>query len=97
MTERSEIVNKTAGYSFHIKIEKEVRTETGAKYPDKSVVSATLSGNDESFDAVVQHVKEAKKTIDEVLSGKTEKEEQDPEQALADTEITRQKEEEGHT
>jgi len=80
MTERSEIVNKTAGYSFHIKIEREIRTETGAKYPDKSVVSASLSGNDEAFVTMVEHAIQARKTIDEILSGKATEEKQAPAQ-----------------
>lgn len=68
MTEKTEITNRTAGYNFHVKIEREVRTQTEAKYPDKSVVSATLSGNDDAFETMIEHAEKAKTTIDAMLA-----------------------------
>jgi len=66
--EKTEITSRTAGYSFHIKVERELRTQTEAKYPDKTVVSATLNGNDDSFAVMVEHAEKAKKTIDLLLT-----------------------------
>jgi len=66
--EKTEITNRTAGYSFHVKVEREIRTATEAKYPDKTVAYATLSGNDDTFEAMVEHAKKAKETIDAILA-----------------------------
>jgi len=66
--EKTEITNRTTGYSFHVKVEREIRTQTAAKYPDKTVAYATLSGNDDTFEAMVDHAKKAKETIDAILA-----------------------------
>lgn len=65
--ETQTVTNKHVGYSFSVSIEKETREESGTKYPDKTVVSARLSGNEESFEAVEKRLAEAKAKIKEVL------------------------------
>jgi len=67
MSEETKITNMAVGYHFDIKIEREIRTETGAKYPDKSVVTASLSGNAPTFDAVIEQAKKAREAIEELL------------------------------
>lgn len=67
MSEETKITNMAVGYHFDIKIEREIRTETGAKYPDKSVVTASLSGNASSFEAIVEQAKKAREAIEELL------------------------------
>jgi len=60
----TEIVsNMTVGYSFHLKIERETRVDTGLKYPDKTVVSASLIGNASSLEEASKEIELAKQTI----------------------------------
>lgn len=68
MNEQTEVTNRYVGYHFDIKIEKEIRTETGAKYPDKSVVTASLSGNAETLTDVISQLKSAKLVVEELLT-----------------------------
>lgn len=70
MSEEITVTNKHVGYSFSLSVEKESRVETGAKYPDKQVVSARLGGNTETFEDAVEQLKKAKQKIDEVLKDK---------------------------
>lgn len=70
MAEKTEVVNRTEGYSFHITVEREIRTETGAKYPDKSVVTASLGGNAPSFEVAIEQAKKAREAIEELLAAK---------------------------
>lgn len=61
------VTNQQVGYSFSISIEKETRTENSTKYPDKTVVSARLSGNEQSWEDVTKRLAEAKAKIKEIL------------------------------
>lgn len=70
MSEETTVTNKHVGYSFSLSVEKEIRVETGAKYPDKQIVSARVGGNTESFDDAVEQLKKARQKIDEVLKNK---------------------------
>jgi hypothetical protein len=70
MSENQLIESKKVGFSFSLAIEKELRTETGAKYPDKSVLNARLEGNADSFDEVVKLLGQAKTEINKVLTEK---------------------------
>lgn len=65
--EQTTVVNQHVGYSFSVNIEKETRQESGTKYPDKTVVSARLSGNEDTFEAVTKRLEEAKAKIKEVI------------------------------
>jgi len=67
LSEETIVTNKHVGYSFSVSIEKETREKTDAKYPDKTVVSARISGNEESFEAVQKRLDAAKKEIKKVL------------------------------
>lgn len=62
-SETQEITSKTVGYSFHVSIEKELRIVTGAKYPDKIVVKASVGGHEETFAEAVGSLKEATETV----------------------------------
>ena len=42
---RDEVIHSEVGYSFHVGIEEEIRVETGAKYPNKKIVKASISGH----------------------------------------------------
>ena len=68
MSEKTEVTNRYVGFHFDIKIEKEIRTETGAKYPDKSVYVASLSGNAETFMEAVAQLHFARKELEEALT-----------------------------
>lgn len=65
--ETTTVVNQHVGYSFSVSVEKETRAVTKAKYPDKTVVSVRVSGNEESYEAVVKRLVEAKGEIRKVL------------------------------
>jgi len=71
MSEETMVTNKHVGYSFSLSVEKETRVETGAKYPDKQVVSARLGGNADSFEEATNMLEVAKQKIDELLKGET--------------------------
>jgi hypothetical protein len=77
MSEKTEITSTTVGYHFSITVEREIRTETGAKYPDKSVVTASLSGNAPSFEVAVEQAKTAKAEIEKLLAEKKPTEEKE--------------------
>ena len=61
--EVSQIWTTQTGYSFKIEIEKEIRTETGAKYPDKTVMKAYITGNTEDLAETVAAIEKAKKEL----------------------------------
>ena len=58
--EVSQIWTTQTGYSFKIEIEKEIRTETGAKYPDKTVMKAYITGNENTLAETVEALAAAK-------------------------------------
>lgn len=62
--------NQKIGYSFTLKIETETRVDTGLKYPDKTVVSASLGGNASSLEEASKEIELAKQTILKLLSEK---------------------------
>ncbi len=70
MGESTVVSNRNVGYSFSLSIEKEVRIETGAKYPDKEVVHVRLSGNADSFDEAVKQLGMAQTEINGMLGKK---------------------------
>jgi len=57
------VERRDIGFRFHVSIDKELRTETGAKYPDKTVVHASLEGHEETYDAAVESLKTAKQEL----------------------------------
>jgi hypothetical protein len=67
MTEKSTVENRDVGHRWHISMEKELRIETGAKFPDKTVVSVSLEGNKISFEACKAQVENARQVIADKL------------------------------
>jgi len=86
VSERTEVINKTVGFSFYVKVEREIRTETGAKYPDKALVTANLGGNADSFEEATKRLKEARAAIDIVLTEKKPEQNQTPTEEKKPTE-----------
>lgn len=72
--EVSIVTNRTIGFAFSLSVEKEKRIATEAKYPDKIVSTARLSGHADSWDETILQFKEAKKEIDAILGEKEESE-----------------------
>lgn len=75
MSEKQEVTTKTIGFSFSVSIEQEVRIDTGAKYPDKTVVKAALSGHADSYDEAVANLKTASQAVKEQIKELGEKKE----------------------
>jgi len=67
VSEVSKVERREVGYRFHIAVDKELRTETGAKYPDKTQVHASLEGHADSFEEAVKQLRDAKVKVNEVL------------------------------
>jgi len=63
MPEIKNVINKTVGYSFSITIEREVRTETGAKYPDKQITKASVGGHGTTLDDVTKQLEAATEVV----------------------------------
>lgn len=61
------VTTKAIGYSFNVSIEREIRTETESKYPDKTVVKASLGGHADTFDAATSLLEGAAKTVKEQI------------------------------
>ena len=69
-----EILNKTIGFSFRIVVEREVRTATDAKYPDKTVIKADLGGHADTYDEARANLVDAWTGINNMLDGEVEPE-----------------------
>lgn len=65
--ESQAVTTKAIGYSFNVSVEREIRTDTGAKYPDKTVVKASLGGHADTFDAATSLLESAAKTVKEQI------------------------------
>ncbi len=63
MSVKQEIESKRVGYAFSISVEKELRTESVAKYPDKTIIKASLEGNTDTYDQAVDLLKKSKTDI----------------------------------
>lgn len=70
MAERTEVVQKTEGFAFSITIEQEIREETGAKYPDKKIIKATLSGHSPEFNEAISELQQSKEKIEAIIRPK---------------------------
>jgi len=60
MSEKTVVETKKVGYSFSFSIEKELRSETGAKYPDKTIIKGSIEGNADTYEETVALMKKAK-------------------------------------
>ena len=63
MSENQTVTHKNVGYSFSLQIEKESRIENVAKYPDKLIVKASLSGYESTWPKVVAKLKDATQKV----------------------------------
>lgn len=63
MSEVKNVINKTIGYSFNITIERETRTATDAKYPDKQITKATVGGHGATLDDVTKQLEAATEVV----------------------------------
>lgn len=61
------ITQKAIGFGFSVSIEREIRVETGAKYPDKTLVKASLSGHADSYEEATTMLGEATKAVKEKI------------------------------
>jgi len=66
---KQEVETKRIGFSFSISIEKELRTQTEAKYPDKTIVKASLEGNTDTYEQATEMLRKAKEEILKQTSG----------------------------
>lgn len=75
MAEEKTITQQAIGYGFSVSIEREIRTDTGAKYPDKTVVKASLSGHANTFEDAEKMLGDAtekvKEKVDDLEKNKT--------------------------
>jgi len=62
------VVKMEVGYTWSISIEREIRTPTGAKYPDKTVVKAALTGHARTYEGAVTSLKQAKLELEKVVN-----------------------------
>jgi hypothetical protein len=60
---KQEIESKRIGYAFSISIEKELRIENVSKYPDKTIIKASLEGNTDTYEQAVDLLKKSKTDI----------------------------------
>jgi hypothetical protein len=63
MSEKTVTESREVGYRWLVSIDKELRTETGAKYPDKTEIHATLEGHEQDADTAVKNLENAKKVL----------------------------------
>lgn len=69
MSEEQSVTHKTVGFSFSVSIEREIRDKTKeVKYPDKTIVKASLGGHTTTLEGA----KEALKTATELVRKQTE-------------------------
>ncbi len=70
MSEKTVVENRNVGARWFISVEKELRSETGAKYPDKTVIHASLEGNTETAEAAKQSLQDARAHLQKMLEEK---------------------------
>ena len=66
MSVKTEVETRKVGFAFDVSIEREIRTTTDAKYPDKTIIKASLEGNTETYEDSVDKLKAAAKAILEI-------------------------------
>jgi len=57
LIEQKIVTEQTIGFSYHVTLEKELRTNTGAKYPDKTVIKASLGGHVDTIAEAITQLK----------------------------------------
>jgi hypothetical protein len=64
LSEKTAFTSQEIGYRWHITIDKELRIETGAKYPDKTTIHASLEGHEDTVAQASAAINAAKKTLE---------------------------------
>lgn len=68
MSELSKVEQRSVGYYWSFKIEREVRKlGADAKYSDKDLITASLGGNEETYDKAVSKLIKAKVIVEESI------------------------------
>lgn len=62
------MTHQEVGYRWHIALDKELRTMTGAKYPDKTSIHASLEGHENTVKEANDAINAAKKTLEKLTS-----------------------------
>jgi hypothetical protein len=65
--QKSEIIQRQLGFSWSLSIERERRTDTGSRYPDKDVIQARVSGNCLTYTGAIEQLRNAKAEIEKLL------------------------------
>ena len=66
MSAKTEVETRKLGHAYSVSIEREIRTSTEAKYPDKTIIKASLEGNTETYEEAVTKLKDSAKAILEI-------------------------------
>lgn len=67
MSERSVVENRNVGARWFISLEKELREETGAKYPDKTVIHCSLEGFEADYESARCSLENAKLQLEKLI------------------------------
>ena len=67
--EKTIIENRNVGSRWFISLEKELREETGAKYPDKTIIHVSLEGFELDYDGAMQSLSKAKVQLEKMVDG----------------------------
>jgi len=72
MEEKTVVENRNVGNRWFISLEKELREETGAKYPDKTVVHVSLEGYEVDYETAHRSIMKAKSELEKLVADKKE-------------------------
>lgn len=67
MSQKESIETKAIGYRFHFTMDKELRDETGAKYPDKTNVHASIEGHTDTLEEAKKQLGLSKLAVEKAL------------------------------
>ena len=65
--EKKTITQQAIGFSYHVQVEKEIRSDSGLKFPDKTIVKASLGGHADTSEQAKTLLNEATKEIKKQL------------------------------
>jgi len=68
MSEKSIVENRNVGARWFISLEKELREETGAKYPDKTVIHCALEGFEPDYERARCSLETAKLQLQKLIA-----------------------------
>ncbi len=67
VTEKTIVENRSVGSRWYISLEKELREETGAKYPNKTVIHVSLEGYEANGETARCCLGKAKLRLEELV------------------------------